>query len=166
MPLTNPKELAAAADGKAPLEYLEAVCNPGEARVLKGGAGRHGLRNYTVSPIRAQVYVGALRRHIDAWASGEDTDPDSGESHLSHIRANVAVLQAAMAAGTFVDDRGEAAVRALEPPAVPEPCDLCGIVAAIVCERTRYSRTQYPDASANGFREPCPLTGSTEWVGD
>ncbi len=117
MPPTNPKELHAVADGKAPLEYLEAVCNPGEARVLKGGADKYGRRNFTVSPIRASVYVGALRRHTDAWAAGEDIDPDSGESPLSHIRACIAVLQAAMAAGTFVDDRGEAAVSAPEPPA-------------------------------------------------
>lgn len=163
VPLTNPKELAAAADGKAPLEYLEAACNPGEARVLKGGAERHGRRNFTLSPIRAQVYVGALRRHIDAWAGGEDTDPDSGESHLSHIRANVAVLQSAMAAGTFVDDRGEAAVRTPEPATLSEQCCNCYEDAGTtVCGRTRYKHRP----AAGSFAMVCPLTGSAEWVGD
>lgn len=164
---TNPKELRAAADGKAPLEYLEAICNPGEARVLKVGADKYGRRNFTVSPIRASVYVGALRRHIDAWASGEDIDPDSGESTLSHIRADIAVIQAAQAAGTFVDDRGDYSVREPKPSALQYPCSHCGAATgATVCGRTRYRRASWPGAADLPFNAACPLTGSTEWVGD
>lgn len=37
MPAPNPKALQAAADGKAPLDYLEPACDAGEARVLRGG---------------------------------------------------------------------------------------------------------------------------------
>lgn len=101
----NLKARTAAVNGKAPLQFLEPVCNPGEARVLAGGAKKYGRRNFAMSEMLWSTYIGSLRRHLDALASGEDLDPESGEHHLSHIRANVAVLQAAEAAGTLVDDR-------------------------------------------------------------
>jgi hypothetical protein len=105
-PAANPKAARAVADGKAPLDYLEsAVCDPSEARVMFSGAQKYGRRNFRDSTIKATTYVGALRRHVNAFASGEDIDPDSGEPHLAHIRACCAVLMSAQDAGTYHDDR-------------------------------------------------------------
>jgi hypothetical protein len=47
-----------------------------------------------------------MKRHIDAWLEGEDYAEDSGAHHLGHIGANAHVALAAIAAGSFVDDRG------------------------------------------------------------
>lgn len=102
---TNPKDRAAQAADRAPLEYLEPVADEQIARVMKHGADKYGLRNYVHEPVRLRVYVGAMRRHLAAWLQGEDNAPDSGIHHLAHIGANVHVVLAALAEGSYVDDR-------------------------------------------------------------
>ncbi|MCK4828651.1 hypothetical protein KA005_73655 [bacterium] len=42
---------------------------------------------------------------MKAWAEGEDLDPDSGESHLYHIRACCAIVLDSEMHGTLIDDR-------------------------------------------------------------
>lgn len=102
--LPNPKEVAAARDDKAPLDLLEHAADAQIARVLATGAKKYGRRNFRASPINASVYIGAIRRHIGAFASGEELDPESGLSHLAHVGACVHVVLAAKDAGVFVDD--------------------------------------------------------------
>ena len=102
---TNPKELRAASDGKAPLDYLEPLVNPPVARVMKHGGDKYGYRNYVDTPMKIRTYIGSTRRHLDAIALGEDVDPDSGESHWAHIIAGASVYLAAEIAGNAVDDR-------------------------------------------------------------
>lgn len=101
----NPKELQATADSKAPLQYLDPVMDEDIAYVMEHGALKYGLRNYRDTPMKASVYVGAMRRHLKAWATGEDLDPDSGRPHLAHLVACAVVIEAAREAGTYVDDR-------------------------------------------------------------
>lgn len=111
----NPKELAAAQDDKAPLDYLEHAADVQISRALAGGAftptgklsgaAKYGRRNFRYSPIKANVYIGAIKRHIGALANGEDIDPDSGLSHWAHIGADIHVVLSAMDAGTYEDDR-------------------------------------------------------------
>lgn len=101
----NPKQLCAVADGKAPLEYLEPAGDAETALVMKHGADKYGLRNYTVTPINTRTYIGAVARHLRAIRLGEDVDPDSGHSHWAHIRACCDVVFGAQHAGTLVDDR-------------------------------------------------------------
>lgn len=103
---TNPKELAATRDKKAPLHLLEYAADCEIAAALSHGARKYGRKNFQQTPILANVYGGAIRRHVGAWLTGEDIDPESGLSHLAHIGANVHVLLSAMAHRTFVDDRG------------------------------------------------------------
>lgn len=104
----NPKAARAVSDGKAPLDYLEPCTFAPEARVLKSGADKYGRRNFRDTTIDASTYVGALLRHVVAWADGEDVDPDSGEHHLAHVRACCAVVMSAQDADTFNDDRDTA----------------------------------------------------------
>jgi hypothetical protein len=102
----NPKHIQALKEGKTPLEHLVGgKVDAAEARVLAHGAGKYGVRNWRKDPILLKTYVGAIRRHLNAWADGEDLDPDSGESHLAHIRACCAVALDAMNQGTAQDDR-------------------------------------------------------------
>jgi hypothetical protein len=105
MPAPNPKAARAVAYGKAPLDYLERGALEAEARVLEGGALKYGRRNYRDTEMLMSTYVGAMLRHVLAWGSGEDLDPDTGESHLAHLRANTAVLFGSAEAGTLKDDR-------------------------------------------------------------
>jgi len=104
-PLANPKHIRAQKDGKTPLEYLIYSVLADEAHVLKHGADKYGVRNWRQDAILASTYEGAMLRHFLAWAMGEDTDPDSGYSHLIHLRACAAVCLDAQKAGTFIDDR-------------------------------------------------------------
>ncbi len=101
----NPKYVQAQKEGKAPLEYLLTTMFDGDARVHKIGADKYGQRNWRIDPIKASTYEAAILRHLKAWAEGEDKDPESGESHLYHIRACCAVVLDSELHGTLIDDR-------------------------------------------------------------
>jgi hypothetical protein len=101
----NPKLIQAQKEGKAPLEYLVTTVWPGDARCHKSGADKYGVFNWRKDHILASTYKGAMLRHLKAWAEGEDTDPDSGESHLYHIRACAAIVLDSEMHNTLIDDR-------------------------------------------------------------
>lgn len=103
--MKNPKEIDAHSNDKVPLDLLEPAADEAIARALAFGAEKYGLRNFTQSPIKARVYIGAIRRHVAAWLSGEEIAEDSRLHHLAHVGACVHVVLAAMEAGTFEDDR-------------------------------------------------------------
>lgn len=105
-PKMNPKHIQAQKEDKAPLEYLVWSVLEDEARVLKGGAGKYGVRNWRIDEILASTYEGAMMRHLKAWAMGEDLDPDDGKHHLSHLRACCAIVMDADTHNTMIDDRG------------------------------------------------------------
>jgi hypothetical protein len=46
-----------------------------------------------------------MGRHIDAWLSGEETDPVDGTHHLGNVMACCAILLDAQACGKLIDDR-------------------------------------------------------------
>jgi hypothetical protein len=103
----NPKYVQAQKDGKAPLEYLLPSLWEEDARVHKHGADKYGIRNWRKDSILASTYNAAILRHFKAYfEDGENIDPDSGESHLTHIRACCAVMRDAEIHGTLIDDRG------------------------------------------------------------
>ncbi len=95
----------AGATPKPPLHLLEPRANEQIALALAHGAEKYNRRDYMRTDdhrLPMSDYVGRLRRHIDAWDSGEDTDPDSGLSHIAHIGANAHVL---LSGASFADDR-------------------------------------------------------------
>lgn len=102
--MENPKEAQAAADGKAPLDYLEPYADEEISWVMKAGANKYGRRNYKHTPTRLTTYIGAMERHLAALKRGEMLDPDDGRHHLAHIGADVHVTMGSIEAGTFVDD--------------------------------------------------------------
>lgn len=101
----NPKHIQAMKDGKAPLEFLVSTMDPLDAAVHKHGADKYGKLNWRLDKITATTYVGAMRRHLNAWAEGEDLDPESGKPHLTHLRACCAVVLDAAMHGTLIDNR-------------------------------------------------------------
>lgn len=101
----NPKHIQALKDGKDPLEYLVMSCWEEDAKCHKHGADKYGERNWRIDKIKTSTYEGAILRHFKAYFSGESTDPDSGLSHLTHIRACCAVMLDAEKHGMLIDDR-------------------------------------------------------------
>lgn len=52
-------------------------------RVLEFGAQKYGRANYSL--VENERYEAALSRHWLAHLAGEESDADTGESHLSHL---------------------------------------------------------------------------------
>ena len=102
-PPEDPK--GAEGDKKTPLQLLPPVFMGAVSWVLKLGAKKYGKWNWRNNKVECQTYVGAIRRHLDAWQEGQDIDSESGQSHLAHIGASVAILLDAEQAGTLVDNR-------------------------------------------------------------
>ncbi|MEM8849258.1 MAG: dATP/dGTP diphosphohydrolase domain-containing protein [Pseudomonadota bacterium] len=99
----DPKQ--GAGDAKVPFATLPfAVLT--ELAVAHGeGALKYGRHNWRYGEVLASTYYAAALRHLVAWIEGEDTDPDSGLSHLVKAMASLGVLRDAMLHGTMQDDR-------------------------------------------------------------
>ncbi len=82
-----------------PPELLEAV-----GTILTFGAKKYDDRNWEKGMNWSRVY-GALLRHLNAWASREDTDPETGKSHLWHAGCCIAFLITYEMRGIGTDDR-------------------------------------------------------------
>lgn len=52
-------------------------------KVLKYGANKYAPNNWTKG-IQTSRLIGAALRHIFAYAKGENTDPETGLSHIAH----------------------------------------------------------------------------------
>jgi len=74
------------------------------ATILTYGAGKYADHNWRKGLHYSRVYAAALR-HLLAFWSGENLDPESGLSHLSHALCNVAFLVTYERTGTGTDDR-------------------------------------------------------------
>lgn len=100
----NPKVVQAAADGKAPLDYLEPAADEEISWAVFHGAQKYGRRNYKGVEMRMTTYIGAMERHIAALKRGEMIDRDSGRLHIGHIGACVHVWCGSLEAGTLIND--------------------------------------------------------------
>lgn len=118
---TNPKK--AFGDTKVPLHLVPPALNIGAARAFNEGR-KYGPYNWRENAVDAMTYIGAIKRHIDAYLDGEDVDPDSkvGKLHLEGIAACVGILLDTTYSGTLVDNR---------PPKGPAPDQLRIPVKAI-----------------------------------
>lgn len=82
-----------------PPELLEEV-----ARVLTFGAKKYADRNWELGMKWSRPF-GALMRHMWAWWRGEEKDPETGYSHLSHAACCIAFLVSYEARNVGTDDR-------------------------------------------------------------
>jgi|SRR5579875_438626 len=131
----NPKR-AAGAD-KLPLSAFPLVAIAHGALAMLEGELKYGRSNYLVGGVSARTYIDAALRHLFAYASGQDIDPDSGLPHLGKLLACIAILLDAEAAGVLTDDR-------------PYPGGYLALVERLTPEVERLRR-QYQGREAKGF---------------
>lgn len=73
-------------------------------RVLEHGAQRYGAWNFTKGLSITEICE-SLKRHLDAFMEGQDTDSDSGLHHVGHIQANALFLSWMLQHRPEMDDR-------------------------------------------------------------
>lgn len=99
----NPKDLVGAT--KVPLGLVPSSAKAHMAAALRDGARKYGPYNWRDHPVKATVYLDAAERHIDAYRNGEMNAGDSGQHHLGHAMACLAILLDAQESGNLIDDR-------------------------------------------------------------
>lgn len=100
---SNPKD--AVSDKKIPLWLLSPIAKMHWAIGQFVGLCKYGAFNWRATGVRSSVYLSAIQRHADAYASGEEFDPGDGSHHLGNIMACCAILLDAKEAGKLIDDR-------------------------------------------------------------
>lgn len=100
---TNPKKQFG--DKSIPLNLWPALASSYGALGLYNGKLKYGQSNFNATPVEASIYIAGAKRHLEAWAEGEEFDPADGVPNLGGVLANIAILLEARAAGTLIDDR-------------------------------------------------------------
>ena len=78
--------------GKARMELLPLPALQDVAEVLTFGAAKYADNGWKSLPDAENRYTGALLRHLAAIQAGEEVDPESGLSHISHVACNAIFL--------------------------------------------------------------------------
>ena len=78
-------------DNKMRYDLIPPSLMKGVAQVLTFGAEKYEPNNWKKVD-NPERYVAALYRHLEAWREGEETDYESGLSHLAHAATNLAFL--------------------------------------------------------------------------
>lgn len=100
---TNPKDFIGSS--KLPLHLFPTTAIAYGSLALLDGACKYGRSNFRAVGVKASIYFDACNRHLNAWFEGEELDPDSGLSHLSHAIACIAILIEATEKQNLQDDR-------------------------------------------------------------
>nr|WP_142850688.1 dATP/dGTP diphosphohydrolase domain-containing protein [Telmatospirillum sp. J64-1] len=90
--------------GKPPMGLIPRSALVAEAEVLAFGAKKYAKHNWRGGMEWSRLVDAALR-HITAWNEGQDTDPETGASHLAHARCCLGFLIEYQEKGTGTDDR-------------------------------------------------------------
>jgi hypothetical protein len=64
----------------------------GTCRVLTFGAKKYAAWNWSKGILYMRIF-GAILRHLFAWVTGEDNDPETGLPHLDHAACELMFLQ-------------------------------------------------------------------------
>jgi hypothetical protein len=126
---TNPKDAVGTA--KVPMSTVPAPVLMEIGLAMLEGARKYGRHNYRAAGVRASVYYDAALRHLAQWWEGEDTDPDSGISHLVKAMACLVVVRDSELRENWTDDR---------PPKHPDGW------MKILNEKAKAILEKYPDA--------------------
>ena len=90
--------------GKPPITLLDRDFIEGTAQVMRFGAEKYGRHNWCGGMEHTRLADAAMR-HIIAWASGEDLDPESGLPHIDHASASLNMLRGNLRLHPGMDDR-------------------------------------------------------------
>jgi len=92
-------------EGKPRWELVPYDAVGGVVEILTLGAKKYAARNWENGIAYGRVF-GAIQRHLTAWWQGQDTDAESGKSHLDHAMCELMFLSAYEKRGmTELDDR-------------------------------------------------------------
>lgn len=103
-PIPHPKMGTKADSKKPPITIIPREALEQEAQAFAFGANKYGKYNFRKG-IEYTRLLDAVMRHTLAFTDGEDFDPESGESHLAHARANLAMLIYMVKHKSELDDR-------------------------------------------------------------
>lgn len=90
--------------GKMPMELIAPELMVALSQVLRFGAEKYAPRNWEKGMDWSRVY-GAAQRHMWAWWARQDTDEETGLSHLAHAACCVMFLLAYEERKAGKDDR-------------------------------------------------------------
>lgn len=90
--------------GKAPMELLSHHALTQIAEVFGHGTVKYGRFNYRGGIAWTRV-IGAAYRHLGAFNSGEDLDPESGLNHIAHLSCCAIMLLDFLKEHPELDDR-------------------------------------------------------------
>lgn len=90
--------------GKPPITLLDRDFIEGTAQVMRFGAEKYGRHNWCKGISHTRLADAAMR-HLIAWASGEDIDPESGLPHIDHAAASINMLRGNQRLQPGMDDR-------------------------------------------------------------
>jgi hypothetical protein len=90
--------------GKLPWHLLPPDAVEEVVKVLAFGATKYGERNWEQGMAWHRLFAATLR-HLWAWWRGEEADPETGLSHLSHAACCVLFLLAYQSRGIGEEDR-------------------------------------------------------------
>ena len=79
-------------EGKLQYSLIPPIATKALAEVLTFGAKKYLPNSWQKVPDAERRYLDALMRHLDAYRSGEEFDPESNLSHLSHLLCNASFL--------------------------------------------------------------------------
>lgn len=101
--MDNPKDLIGMT--KPPLRLLPGPALIRLSKVMELGAKKYGPYNWRQKAVRYTVYLEAAMRHILSALDGEETDPQSKQSHAAHAGACMMIILDAQSTGHLIDDR-------------------------------------------------------------
>ena len=78
-------------DGKLPWHLLPSDAIEEVIKVYQFGAAKYGERNYEKG-MQWHRPFNSMMRHAWSWWRGEDTDAESGYSHMAHVVVNALFL--------------------------------------------------------------------------
>lgn len=90
--------------GKPRMDLLPPEALSEVAAVLALGAEKYAAHNWRKGFAYSRLIAAALR-HVFAWVGGENTDPESGKSHLAHAACCLLFLITFETTRTGTDDR-------------------------------------------------------------
>lgn len=90
--------------GKMQIGLISGIFLFGLAKVLTFGAKKYAAHNWRNGIAYSRLFD-ALQRHLWAWWTGEETDPETGESHLDHAACCLMFLRELSQTRPGLDDR-------------------------------------------------------------
>lgn len=99
----NPKQRFG--DMKVPLGLFPSSALIHGAQAFADGAEKYGPYNWRDKAVEAMTYIHAAERHLRAWLDREEDASDSGNHHLGHVLACVAIILDAQEQGNLIDNR-------------------------------------------------------------